>query len=228
MIPHFSPVDIIALLLLLISGAIGVARGLTREVLGVLGWIGAATVAFFGSATMTPYVSLYIKHPLLAQLVGGATLFTIALVLLTLLNRSLSGYIKGSALGGIDRSLGLLFGLGRAGALIVAALFCVSLLWKPAKWPDSLRSAHATKYAASGILWLHRWLPSSLVKRFEEEAMKETLANFTQKVTTEALLENLSQPQPSAQKDEKPRPKSPPTGYQKEQIEELDKLLEEM
>ena len=104
-----------------LSALIGFARGLVREVLGVGAWLGAAAVAAIAFPFASAKAHTMITDPGIADVVAAVAVFLVALILLSLIASWVGGVVRNSALGGLDRSLGLIFGLVRGAALIVIA-----------------------------------------------------------------------------------------------------------
>ena len=122
-------VDLGVLALLLVSGLLGAMRGLVREVLGVAAWAAAAFVAgpYGAFPSVAPWVRRHVSDPGIADAAAFFGVFLIVLILLWLVVRTLSNAVRGSALGGLDRTLGLVFGLGRGAALLVVAYILLGI-----------------------------------------------------------------------------------------------------
>ena len=113
-------VDGVILLVILVSGLLAFLRGLVREVLGIGAWIGAAILAVWATPFVRPrFQGWFADRPGLAEPIAYAVLFLVCLGVLLFISHRISRVVRGSALGGLDRTLGLLFGLARGAALIV-------------------------------------------------------------------------------------------------------------
>jgi membrane protein required for colicin V production len=122
--PPVNLTDVVVVLVILISGLFAFFRGLVHEVLAVISWLGAAMATLFGFPYAQPYAAQLITVPLIADMAAGVTIFLIALIVLSILTRIVSARIRNSALGPLDRSLGLIFGFLR-GAVVVAVAWLV-------------------------------------------------------------------------------------------------------
>src|SRR5436190_1814350 len=120
----FNIVDLAIILLLGLSVLVGIFRGATREVLGIAGWIGALATMFYGLSLFRPLGRHYIHNAMIADLVVAGVLFVLSLAVFILISRTLSIRVKGSLLGGLDRSLGLIFGVLR-GVLVICLVYLV-------------------------------------------------------------------------------------------------------
>ncbi len=115
--------------IILISGVLAYSRGITREIMSIAGWIGAAVVAFYFAPQAEPFVR---EIPVISDLVGEncelgiltafAGVFVVALIIIALFTPLISGAIQKSALSPVDSGLGFLFGLVRGVVLIIAVL----------------------------------------------------------------------------------------------------------
>lgn len=116
-----NAIDGIILVVLGLSALIGLVRGLTREGLGLMGWVGATLLAPLSLPAVSPITRGYISNPMLADGVTLAINFILLLIAFTILSHVLAGYVKESKVGGLDRVLGLGFGIIR-GSFILATL----------------------------------------------------------------------------------------------------------
>lgn len=98
-------VDLIVIGVFLISTLIGISRGFTREFFGIVAWLGAFTATLLGVVWARPFVQSLISNPFIADVVSGLFIFVTTLFLLGSLSRYISLRVKGSLLGGLDRSL---------------------------------------------------------------------------------------------------------------------------
>jgi len=130
----FTIVDGVVALVLLLSAVLAFARGFTRELLSVGGWIVAAGAAFVLAPTFEPMVKdVPVIGPVVADscelsmLTSFAGVFAITLIVLSLLTTALSSAVRESALGAIDRGLGFFFGVFRGVVLLVIAYLLYGL-----------------------------------------------------------------------------------------------------
>lgn len=127
----FTLVDAVVAGIILLSAILAYARGLVREGMAIVGWIGAAVVAFIFAASVQPLVKeLPVVGKFLADscelsiVAAFALVFAVALIVASLFTPLLSSAIHRTVLGGIDQGLGFLFGAVR-GVLLVAVAFIV-------------------------------------------------------------------------------------------------------
>ena len=146
----------------LVSAAIAFFRGLVREVLSLGAWVGAAAAAFLARPFLLPHASAWIEPPWLADAVGAGLVFLIAVVILKLATNWLADLVQDSALGGLDRVLGLAFGAARGAMLLVAAYILAGLFAPETQaWPDAVKQARTLPLVAEGARIAVQQLPEA-------------------------------------------------------------------
>ena len=114
--------DLIVAALLLISAAVGFARGATREIAALIALVGAAAFAMYGLPVFSPLVRRIVHPDWLAAVATLALVFLVTYILLRMVGGALARQIQQSNLvGTLDRSIGLAIGLAR-GLIVLGAL----------------------------------------------------------------------------------------------------------
>jgi membrane protein required for colicin V production len=118
-LPPVTVLDYVFLAILAVSALIGILRGLVKEALSLLGWVAAVWIAARYGAAGGRFVAGVVDDPD-AQLWAGRLLVFIGVLFAASLLTWLVGYlVRRTPVTGVDRALGLCFGLAR-GALLVA------------------------------------------------------------------------------------------------------------
>lgn len=123
MILNWADWSIVALIA--VSVLYGLNRGFIKEALSLVIWFIAASVAWRYGANFSAYLAPYIQLPSMQVVAASALVFVLTVALGSLVSYLLETLVQVSGLGGLDRLLGMLFGLAR-GALLIA--LAVSLL----------------------------------------------------------------------------------------------------
>ena len=152
-------VDFVVLGVVAISGLLALSRGFVREVLGVGAWIGAAVFTYWGTPLARPQFEQWIRSREWAGFAAMACLFLCSLLALMLLSRWIGTLVRGSVLGGLDRTLGLVFGLARGAALVVFAYIAVGMVIPIDRWPSAVLRARSLPLAYAGAAWAVAHLP---------------------------------------------------------------------
>jgi len=154
-------VDLVILAVLVLSGLLAFWRGFVREVLGIAAWVGAAALAVWANPRILPtFDRLLHGHPGFAQPVAFAIVFIATLIVLLLICHAIGKAVRRSVLGGLDRTLGLLFGLARGAALVVLAYILAGMVIPVDRWPEPVLKARAMPLAYDGAAWTTHWLPA--------------------------------------------------------------------
>lgn len=127
----FTIIDGVVALIIVISALLAYARGMVREALAIVGWMAAAVLAFIFAPTVQPLMK---EIPVVGDFIADscelsviaafAAVFAVALIVVSFFTPLFSSMIQRSALSGVDRALGFLFGVAR-GVLLVAIAFFV-------------------------------------------------------------------------------------------------------
>ena len=162
--------DIAVLAVVVISGFLAFARGFVREVLSVGAWIGAAVATLYLFKFAQPVAHTYIEVELIADIVAGVVIFVVALIALSLVSHALSRRVRESALGALDRSLGLVFGLLRGAAVVALAYLIFAALFPPENRPDWVTQARSEPLMVEGAAVLASILPQRWVAQSVDAA----------------------------------------------------------
>ncbi len=122
-----NPTDLGIVLILALSAAFAFFRGFVHELLAIGSWIGAGVATLYGFPYAQPEARKYIPSEIMADMTAGIAIFLVVLIVLSIVTRLLSRRVRDSALGPLDRSLGLLFGALRGAVLVCIAW--LMLLW---------------------------------------------------------------------------------------------------
>lgn len=204
-------VDLIVLGIMVISLGVGFMRGFTQETLGIVGWLGASFTAIYMLPVVRPLSRKVISSPLIADMIGGAALFLITLIVLTLICRAISSRVKESGLGSVDRSLGLVFGGARGFLLLSLVYLMATSLTKIETWPEQARKAKVMPLLARGSSFINSLLPSDFKPKNTDKLLEDLRSS-------EEIMRSLSRLNPVQEKKEK---ELEYTEGQKKKIKEL-------
>lgn len=135
-------IDILVILIIALSALIAFSRGLVRELLGLTAWILAIIGAIYGVEYIQPLFLKHITNKTLANIAGIATISLTILIVCTIINAKIAKKLRKSALNGLDRLLGVGFGVLRGLFLIIIIYLCCVILitkddmlrYKEANW----------------------------------------------------------------------------------------------
>lgn len=165
-------VDIGALVIMFLSALMGVMKGVTREILGLISWTAAGFSTFFTLPITQSFARSYIQNPMLADIVSGVIIFIFFLVLFSFISQFFSGLVRQSGLGGIDRSLGFGYGLLRGFILICIVEIVMGVFVNRPEYPALLKDSHLSSTIYRGSDFLFPFLPTSLQNFIKQQKQK--------------------------------------------------------
>ncbi len=127
----FTLVDAGVACVIVLSAILAYSRGLVREGMAIVGWVGASLLAFAFAPLAQPLVKEipvvgdFLRDSCELSIIAAfAAVFAGGLILAAIFTPLLSSIIQRSALGGLDQGLGFLFGALR-GIILVGVAFMV-------------------------------------------------------------------------------------------------------
>lgn len=173
----FTIIDGIVAVVIILSAVLAYSRGFVREALSIGGWVLGAIVAYVFAPSVQPLmkeipvVQGFLDSPELAMIAAFAVVFAGALIVFSVITPLFAGAVQRSALGGIDRGLGFIFGVVR-GAILVAIAFLIYdrvIVSDPLPMIDDSRSKIVFDQATDQLdEQLPQDLPAWIAQRYDE------------------------------------------------------------
>ncbi len=123
----FTAFDVGVGILVLISALLATARGLTREILSLATWAGAAVLAWWMYEYHPEIARQYVKEELVADAATVIVTFLISLIVLHLITMRIADFVVDSKIGPLDRTLGFVFGALRG--IVIAVVIVIFGNW---------------------------------------------------------------------------------------------------
>lgn len=233
--------DVIILIVIGISALIALSRGLVKEVLSIVGWVLATMSIIYLLPVLMPFAKEYISSGILAGVVTALVILILFFIAWILLTDKLIGKIRTSKLNGLDRMLGLFFGIVRACLLIVLFYILVSWMIPADKQSEVLTESKYFRIAGSFAKPLEELIPEETLQLIKEKAgygkedeetaeepdKKAEAKTERKKDNVDDLFERLAQPQIKKAKDKaKDKIKENFSGYKESERDNLDRLIE--
>ena len=158
-----SWLDYAILAVLAVSVVWGIWRGFVREVISLAGWVLAFLAANAVAGPLGDALPTSISSPEVRVLVAFLVVFIFTLSIATVAGMLLSRLLKAAGLGGLDRTLGGLFGLARGVVILLALAIAAGLTAAPRHplWKESVGAGMLMRT----VLQLKPWLPPRLADR---------------------------------------------------------------
>jgi membrane protein required for colicin V production len=150
---HLNAADYLIIATVVISATVGLLRGLLREVIALITWIVAAFVAWHFAGVLEPHLGGVLSQDDVRPWVARLILFIAVLLLGQAIGSIMSYFVRLSLFTGIDRFLGLVFGLLRGVVIVGAAVLVCQVLRLDAEpwWHESVLLPVGPDAAA--LLW---------------------------------------------------------------------------
>ena len=178
-------VDLVVLGVLAVSALLAFMRGLVREVLGIGAWVGAIFAAVWALPLVRPQFQQWIgDSPWVDPVAFARGVPRHADRADADRRRWISRLVRASALGGLDRTLGLVFGLARGAALVIIAYIVAGMVVPVDRWPEPVLQARSLPPVYRGAQ-LGRW--NSCRPNYRPQALRA--AGRAATTTAEALLQ---------------------------------------
>ena len=140
--------DYIVIGIIVLSGFIAFFRGFIQESLSLLLWIIAFAASMFSDVYLDPYFLNYIQSPEIRRILIIVLVFVGIIFLGGFLIKAIRSLAHWSGMGGLDRLLGVLFGLLRGVVLIVVIYLVIPNQFKQSNFIlESKSYYYLEKYA---------------------------------------------------------------------------------
>lgn len=148
-----------------LSALIGLLRGLLKEAISLGTWIAAFIVAALFVRDGAAYLAKYIGIPSVSIILAFGLLYLSVLIIGGLINLVVAQLIEPAGLSGVDRVLGLVFGLLRGMLLITVLVLMAGFTPLPqdAWWKQSPLLPRFQQ----GAVWLRDRLPADIAEHIK-------------------------------------------------------------
>ncbi len=209
-------IDILVLITVVLSVLFALYRGLVRELLGISSWILAGFAALYSYAPVQPLMGYFIENEKIAGIVGSCIVALIVLVVMTILNAHITGKLRNSSLSGLDRILGFVFGVLRAGLLIALVYIGASMI---------LSDHQLKKLEAENVSIPYIQQMAHAVEKVIPEGVKKDLKPYEQGKLKDHQVQKIGK---KIQKNLKEEIKQSPINYKEDERKSLDDMVKQI
>ena len=154
-IASMNEVDAIILVIIGLSCLFGIWRGLVKEVLSLVTWIAALTLARLYSGVFADFMVNLMTNESARYVTAFAIVFVLVMMIGTLINHLISKLLTITGLKLVDRLLGGAFGVVRGSVIVVVILFITgAFVNKMPQWQES----QLIPYGLSLIEWTQLYI----------------------------------------------------------------------
>ena len=166
---NLNVVDYAVIAILVVSGYMATQRGLTREILGLVGWVGAIIAGQFFSPYLLDRFGEALGEGRLAAIVGFSVPFAAVLIVWRILSTGFTPGLKTLTFGWLDQFLGFVFGIARGVVLVTLAYMAgVLMLDSENEFPESVQASESIAPTRAVAGFLAEFAPKELRKNVED------------------------------------------------------------
>ena len=156
-------IDYGILLMLVLSCILSTLRGMTRELLGLIGWVVSYFIATYGAPIIEDSVVDFVQAKSLGQALAWGLPFATSVVVWFILASLIAPGLKRIGFGVLDRWFGVLFGVVRGfGLVLIAFAFFVYAAEGEKNLPETVRDAQSAPVLSRSAHYLAGFLPTEL------------------------------------------------------------------
>ncbi len=221
--------DFVILIVVAVSALIAWSRGLVKEVLSIIGWVLATMAVIYLLPVVMPFAKEYIASGMVAGICAALSIMILFFVVWIYATSGIVGKIRTSKLNGMDRLLGLFFGIVRAFLLVVLFNILVSWMIPVDRQSEVLTESKYFRLAGRFAQPIEELIPAETVQLIKERAQAANQDSEQNEKARDSdadeLFEKLAQPRikKSAAKVEI---KENFKGYRESERDNLDRLIE--
>jgi membrane protein required for colicin V production len=141
------------------------SSGFVRSILFVLSWAGAAFITRALYEPAREYGRQLIPEQIIADIATAVVLFVVILVVLSVFTDAVSKAVSGSGFRGVDRLLGLGFGIVVGCAVVSLGYLAYRYIVPPAEQPAWMTNARTFPAVKQGADLLDRYVPDEFRRK---------------------------------------------------------------
>ena len=123
---HFSYVDLVVVLIVLVSMGYAIWRGFVSETLSIFAWAAAAFAALYFGPVIGPLARGLVSPQWIGTVASYVVVFLLVLIPLSFISFRFAQNVHNSPVGALDRALGGIFGVVRGLAIVGIAYIVFS------------------------------------------------------------------------------------------------------
>ena len=182
-------VDYGIFLVLILSAILSTLRGMTRELLGLSGWIASILVANFTAPMIETPIADFLQVQALGVALAWALPFAASVVIWFILASLLAPGLKRVGFGSLDRWLGVLFGFIRGfGLLLIVFVAAVFAAEGEDNLPDIIKDSHSTPALSRSAYYFSDFVP----KDYREKLIENL--NYSAPLTSSSVSQGFDAP----------------------------------
>ena len=164
---QLNNLDVVFLIIVGISALVGIARGMTKELLSIAGWVLAAAAVFYLVPIVEPMMAKYIASKLLANIVSGLAILIVFCIFWILTADRLGSVVRSSRLSALDRILGFVFGAARGALIVILVALLISTIIPEESKKGMFKDSQYFQLASNSAEPLKKLVPSDWFEKMK-------------------------------------------------------------
>ena len=187
---QLNNLDVTFLIIIGISALVGIARGMTKEILSITGWVLAAAAVFYIVPLLNPMMEQHIASKILASVVSGMIVLIVFSLIWVLTVDKIASVIRLSKLSYLDRLFGFMFGAARGIVIVILVALMVNTLLPEEAKKGVFAESQYFEIASQNAEPLKELIPESWIERFKAktESLGLVIRNKRKKVRRSLLM----------------------------------------
>ena len=182
-------VDYGIFLVLILSATLSTLRGMTRELLGLAGWVASILVANFTAPMIETPIADFMQVQGLGVALAWALPFAVSVVIWFILASLLAPGLKRVGFDSLDRWLGVLFGFIRGfGIVLIVFVAAVFAAEGEENLPDIIKDSHSSPALSRSAYYFSAFVP----KDYREKLIENL--NYRAPLTTSSVSQGFDAP----------------------------------
>ncbi len=167
-ITTLNVIDYVIIVTMVVSALMSMLRGMTRELLGLVGWPLAIFSTYFAQPIVKPIITKIVVVESISQALSLALPFAIVVVLWFVIASMLSPSLKRAGLRSLDRWLGMFFGFIRGYIIVILIYTVASVVIDGDEYlPEEVKNSVFTPYIQAGSIALAHYAPKDYRERIK-------------------------------------------------------------
>lgn len=158
----FTEFDVLVSVIILISTIISFMNGIAKDLLSLVGWVGAAAVTLLFFPFAASLMDELFRSSRVVNIAAVIIVYVIALAGISVINSMILDNLREFRLGPVDRSMGAVFGLFKG--VVIVSIIHFSIITVAEKEPDWLAEGETYGLTSSGAGIIH-----NMTKGYVEE-----------------------------------------------------------
>ena len=201
---QLNNLDVVFLIIVGISALVGIARGMTKELLSIVGWVLAAAAIYYLVPIIDPIMQQYIASKMLSSIVSGLAVLIVFCIVWILTADRLGSAVRASRLSAVDRILGFVFGAARGALIVILVALLIKTIVPEESKKGVFKDSQYFQLACDSAEPLQQMIPEDWVKNLKakteeyialrsDKKKDETSTKDDDKKTEPSISEQLKQ-----------------------------------